>query len=81
MTTLLNIDPRFGQSLIDGLLERYVSWREECLTVHLAYEQWTDADRDGRKLAYAGYLAALDREEQAARVYAGQVEWVRRIGT
>ena len=36
MTTLLNIDSGFGQSLVDGLLERYVSWREECLTVHLA---------------------------------------------
>jgi hypothetical protein len=81
MTTLLNIDSGFGQSLVDRLLEPYVSWREECLTVHLAYKQWTDSDRDERKLAYAGYLAALDREEQAARVYAREVEWVRRIGT
>ena len=34
-----------------------------------------------RKLAHAGYLAALDREQQAARVYAEQIEWVRRVQT
>ena len=30
--------------------------------------------------AYAGYLAALDREERAARVYAEQIKLVRRHG-
>jgi hypothetical protein len=85
MTTVLSSNKGPGWWLIDQsvdqLLERYVAWREECLTVRLAYEAWTDADRGERQLAHAGYLAALDREQQAARVYAEQVDWVRRIQT
>ena len=34
-----------------------------------------------RRLAYAGYVAALDREEQAARTYAGHVDRIRRLAT
>jgi hypothetical protein len=85
MTTVLSSNKGPGWWLIDQsvdqLLERYVAWREECLTVHLAYELWADADRGERKLAHAGYLAALDREQQAARVYAEQLDWVKRIQT
>src|ERR1700748_1230612 len=61
--------------MIDELLERYISWREECYAVRLAYQCWAESGRRGRRLAYAGYLAALDREEQAARNYAGHVSW------
>jgi hypothetical protein len=85
MTTVLASDAVPARWLIDQLveqlLERYVAWREECLTVWLAYERWADSDRGERKLAHAGYLAALDREQQAARVYADQVDWVRRVRT
>jgi hypothetical protein len=65
-----------GRWAIDELLERYVSWREECHTVWLAYQRWIDSDRGELGLAYAGYRAALDREEQAARSYADHVERV-----
>jgi hypothetical protein len=67
--------------LVDRLIELYVAWREESRSVRLAYELWADADRGEGKLAYAGYLAALDREQQAARVYAEQIESVRRVRT
>ena len=64
--------------MIDELLERYISWREECYAVRLAYQCWAESGRRGRRLAYAGYLAALDREEQAARTYAGHVDRAQR---
>jgi hypothetical protein len=64
---------------IDELLERYVSWREECQAVTTAYRWWAYARRGERLLAYAGYLAALDREEVAANLYSKHIEHVRRI--
>ena len=64
---------------IDELVERYLSWREESFAVWMAYQQWVDSGRGERRLAYAGYLAALDREEQAARTYAGHVGRIRRL--
>ena len=43
----------------------YVEWREECLFLVDAYQRWlNEADRD-RRLAFAAYRAALDREQQA----------------
>jgi hypothetical protein len=63
---------------IDALFELYVSWREECHTVWQAYGWWVDSGSRQRTLAYAGYVAALDREEQAARAYADQSALVSR---
>jgi hypothetical protein len=57
----------------DALLEQYVSWREECEFVRLAYQRWDRAEGSDSGLAYAAYLAALDREEHAACTYADQV--------
>jgi hypothetical protein len=71
----------FGRWAIGEMLERYISWREECYAVRMAYQQWAGSGRRERRLAYAGYLAALDREEQAARTYAGHVDRVRRLAT
>ncbi|MEA2160048.1 MAG: hypothetical protein QOD66_2428 [Solirubrobacteraceae bacterium] len=64
---------------IDALVELYVCWREECRAVRDAYEWWGDSDRGQRTLAYAGYVAALDREQQAAYAYADQIDLVSRI--
>ena len=55
-------------------LEYYVSWREECHAVRLAYQRWVDSTRCEARLAYAGFVAALDREEHAARAYASHIE-------
>lgn len=58
------------QLAIDELLERYICWREACHAVRHAYQRWADIDGRARGPAHAEYLAALDREEHAARIYA-----------
>ncbi len=62
--------------LIDRLLEFYCAWREECAEVHAAYQRFSDASVPDRALAYAAYVAALDREDAAALMYAVQVDLV-----
>lgn len=79
MRTVADIETALGRRTIDALLERYVSWREECRAVWLADRRLAHFGPSERRLAYAGYLAALDREEHAARVYAEHIERVRRI--
>ncbi len=54
---------------VDELMDDYVSWREACATVAVSYENWSCSDRPDRKLAFSAYVAALDREEQAATAY------------
>jgi hypothetical protein len=77
MSTVIDRDSAIDPWTIDALLERYVYWREECITVRETYRRWAGVERSQRGLAYGGYLAALDREEQAARAYADQIKRVR----
>ncbi len=79
MRTVIDSDTLLARSAVDVLLECYVRWREECHAVWLTYQTWADAGRGECRLAYAGYMAALDREERAASEFADQIEWVRRI--
>jgi hypothetical protein len=58
-----------GGATVDALIEAYVAWREECSSVHAAYAGWTHCAPASSELAFAGYRAALEREEQAASVY------------
>jgi hypothetical protein len=58
-------------------LEGYATWREESGAVAESYRSWNCADRDERWLAYAAYVAALDREERAASAYRHLVEQVQ----
>jgi hypothetical protein len=81
MSTVTDSDSVLARRSIDALLERYVSWREQCAAVRWAYQSWACCDRDERTPAYARYVAALDREEHAARVYAEQVGRVSKICT
>jgi hypothetical protein len=74
MRTALGIDTALGRWMIDELLECYVAWREECHAVSLAYQRWVDGARSEAWRAYVGYVAALDREEHAARTYADRIE-------
>ena len=60
----------------DALVDLYVEWREECSSVHSAYERWRRAPRDDSAAAFAAYNAALDREERASNVYAALVQRV-----
>jgi hypothetical protein len=79
MTTVIPSDGASKRALVDVLVESYVRWREECLAVRLAYRFWADCERGERRLAYAGYVAALDREDHAACVYAEEIRWIRRL--
>ena len=51
------------------MMDDYVSWRDACAAVAVSYEDWKCADRPDNKLAFSVYVAALDREEQAAAAY------------
>jgi hypothetical protein len=81
MSTVASSDHAFALRSIDVLLERYVSWREQSAAVRHAYRRWDSSDREERPLTYAGYVAALDREEHAARGYAAQIERVTELCT
>lgn len=59
--------------LVDGAIDAYVEWREECDTVWGAYERWARADAADAQSAFAAYRAAVDREERASDVYAGLI--------
>jgi hypothetical protein len=71
------IDTLRRERLVDELVEAYVDWRETCARVDDAYRSWANGTTLGDRVAFALYRAALDAEEQAARVYA---ELVRRAG-
>ena len=58
-------------------VECYARWREESAAVRLTYDQWKHAERDMEPLAFAAYLAALDREARAADEYC---ECAERLG-
>jgi hypothetical protein len=60
-----------------ALEEQYATWRREAEAVAESYRSWTRAPRDGRWLAYATYMAMLDREERAACLYRRLVEQVQ----
>lgn len=70
--TRLQTSERFADALVD----LYVEWREECSSVHSAYERWRSALRDDSSGAFAAYNAALDREERAGNAYAALVQRV-----
>lgn len=53
----------------DAVDDGYETWREESGGVAESYRSWNCADRHERSLAYAAYVAALDREERAAIAY------------
>jgi hypothetical protein len=63
----------------DAVIESLVSWRESCQDVHNAYRSWTESARPRRALAFAGYRAALDREQHAARIYSDSAERIRAL--
>jgi len=61
-------------ALIDAVMDGYVDWREESAAVELAYRRWRQAASRDREPAFDEYLAALDREEQAAGEYRRLIE-------
>jgi hypothetical protein len=71
-----NAQQRF-RPLFDQLIDSWVCWREACDDVRRAYECWGHCKAPQRGVAFASYRAALDREDQAARVYSMHVGRVR----
>jgi hypothetical protein len=68
--------PNYSQHS-DAVADGYATWEEESGAVAESYRSWNCADRADRWLAYAAYLAALDREERAACAYRELVERVQ----
>ena len=60
--------------VVDALVEGYVAWREESASASESYKSFSHASGRERGTAYAAYLAALDREEAAARSYRLAIE-------
>jgi hypothetical protein len=62
--------------LVDEFVDSWVRWREACEEVRSAYQRWGKCEPRQRGLAFSVYRAALDREDQAARVYS---DWTDRL--
>jgi hypothetical protein len=73
MRAELDNDTAVRRRAIDDLMDRYVAWREACYAVDLAYQRWAGATPDQSGSFYSGYVAALDREEQASLTYADHI--------
>jgi hypothetical protein len=63
-----------GRRYIDDVVDGYVSWREACVVVSDADDNWKRAGREDAKLAFSEYAAALNCEEEAAARYQHAVE-------
>jgi hypothetical protein len=55
--------------LLEATMESYTNWRDESRAVADSYRAWSFAVGRERSAAFDRYVAALDREEQAARGY------------
>lgn len=58
------------ETLAGAAMDAYLRWRDECDAVWGAYHRWVAAGATDARLAFQVYAAALDREEQASKVYA-----------
>jgi len=56
-------------SVTDEFVYSWVRWREACEDVHSAYRDWATCEPEQSAFAFEVYLAALDREEHAARIH------------
>jgi hypothetical protein len=54
---------------LDAQMDSYLRWRAQSRRVVESYRTWERASESERELAFTRYLAALDREEFAARDY------------
>ena len=55
------------------LMSLYCDWRNECAEVAAAYEHFSGTHGPERPVAFAAYVAALDREECAASAYEAHI--------
>src|SRR3954452_14246481 len=64
---------------VDAAVAAYRQWQSECDAVRSAYRSWIAASAFAEPLAFAAYQSALDREEHAAKTYAGLIRRVRHM--
>jgi hypothetical protein len=62
--------------LVDRMIDLYCKWRTSCEEVRARYERFLDALASDRTVAFAAYMAALDREQSACESYAEQVRLI-----
>jgi ribosomal protein S21 len=62
------------RALVDRAVTAYTQWRAESAGVWNAYRRWVRASAAERPFAFDDYVAALDREEHAARRYARMMD-------
>ena len=63
-------------ALVDAFLDSYIRWREACEDVWSTYRQWAECAPQQRRLGFAAYQSALDREEHAASLHC---QWAERV--
>ena len=56
---------------VDAAVAAYRQWHSERDAVRAAYRVWVAASALAEPLAFEAYQSALDREERAAKTYAG----------
>jgi polysaccharide pyruvyl transferase WcaK-like protein len=61
-------------ALLCAQVESYVNWHAQSQVVAESYRAWKRAGAKERRIAFARYVAALDREEVAARDYRRTLE-------
>ncbi len=69
-----NSPSSYERLLVDDTMLAYVEWREECAALRTCERHWRGGTAKQAVCAHTGYLAALEREEAAARVYAERLE-------
>jgi hypothetical protein len=62
------------RKLVDEAIDAYIDWREECAHLWDAYQSWCSAEGSEGTRAFRAYCVALDREEQAASLYAFKID-------
>jgi hypothetical protein len=72
--TTMNLKRSHRQSVrrlefLDTLMDSYMNWRDHSREVDESYRSWVASTASDRGIAYARYLAALDREAHAAHGY------------
>jgi hypothetical protein len=66
--------------VLDAALAAQIGWREHAAAVADAYLEWSVASPAEEPLRFTAYIAALDREENAAGAYARSLVELERCG-
>ena len=61
------------------LMSLYCEWRNECAEVTAASDRFSHGPLPERAVAFAAYVAALDREQCAADAYASHISLARSL--